>query len=228
MSSTIILEKDGDSTFVSLEGATINSLKNSVMAELTWSFIEMRERRNWFRTRYDGLVRCFRQILGIKHDLDLGIFYELTDGKRGLIDPIQFKGRGGPVDKRTPQGCFRDAPYIWHEGDQGGMEGEFVEHIYLNTPAFASLKRAYIYAFIWRGAPHWEKTDADVAIKIGGKNCVNVRLGQTEDPHKFCVVAEIIPHGDQLEIKRLSTFHENHSACDKAYGWGFKWTSGTK
>lgn len=108
------------------------------------------------------------------------------------------------------------------------MEGEFVEHIYINTPAFSYLKRAYIYAFIWRGAPHWEKTDADVLIKVGGRDCVNVKLGQTEDAHKFCVVAENIPHGNQIEIKRLSGFHKNHSDCDAAYGWGFKWTSGTK
>lgn len=224
----INLEKDGESTYINLNGATPNSLKNSVMAELTWSFIEMRERRNWVRTQYDGIVRNLRTMFNIKRDLDLGIFYELTNGRKGLIDPIQFKGRGGPIDKKTPQGCFRAEPYIWHEGDQGGLEGEFAEHIYINTPAFSSLKRAYIYAFIWRGAPHWEKTDADVLIKVGGQNCVNVKLGQTLDPHKFCVVAEIIPHGDQIEIKRLSTFHKNHSECDIAYGWGFKWTSGTK
>ena len=224
----INLEKEGESTFITLRGATVNSLKNSVAAELTWSFIEMRERRNWLRTQYDGMVREIRAMFNMKRDLDLGIFYELNNGRKGLIDPIQFKGREGPVDKRTPQGCFRSEPYIWHEGDQGGLEGEFAEHIYINTPVFQSLKRAFIYAFIWRGAPHWEKTDADVVIKVGGQNCVNVKLGQTEDPHKFCVVAEIIPHGDQIEIKRLSTFHKNHSECDKAYGWGFKWTSGTK
>lgn len=224
----INLEKEGESTFITLRGATVNSLKNSVAAELTWSFIEMRERRNWLRTQYDGMVREIRAMFNMKRDLDLGIFYELNNGRKGLIDPIQFKGRGGPVDKRTPQGCFRSEPYIWHEGDQGGLEGEFAEHIYINTPVFQSLKRAFIYAFIWRGAPHWEKTDADVVIKVGGQNCVNVKLGQTEDPHKFCVVAEIIPYGDQIEIKRLSTFHKNHSECDKAYGWGFKWTSGTK
>ncbi|MDE6257592.1 MAG: stress protein [Muribaculaceae bacterium] len=224
----INLEKEGESTFITLRGATVNSLKNSVAAELIWSFIEMRERRNWLRTQYDGMVREIRAMFNMKRDLDLGIFYELNNGRKGLIDPIQFKGRGGPVDKRTPQGCFRSEPYIWHEGDQGGLEGEFAEHIYINTPVFQSLKRAFIYAFIWRGAPHWEKTDADVVIKVGGQNCVNVKLGQTEDPHKFCVVAEIIPHGDQIEIKRLSTFHKNHSECDKAYGWGFKWTSGTK
>ncbi len=224
----INLEKDGDSTFVSLAGATQNSIKNAILAELTWSFIEMRERRNWFRTTYDIMVRNFRTLFNIKKDLDLGIFYELQNGRKGLIDPIQFKGRGGSMNKKSGQGCFSSEPFIWHAGDQGGVEGEFAEHIHINTPAMGILKRAYIYAFIWRGAPHWEKTDADVMIKIGGQNCVNVKLGQTEDPRKFCVVAEIIPHGKQIEIKRLSSFHKNHSECDVAYGWGFKWTSGTK
>lgn len=224
----IILEKDGDSTFINLQGATPNSLRNSVTAELTWSFIEMRERRNWVRTCYDLFKRNLRRWFNRQRDLDLGIFYELKNGRKGLIDPIQFKGRGGPVDKNTPQGCFRSDPYIWHAGDEGGIEGQFAEHIYLNTPAFANLKRAFIYAFIWRGAPHWEKTDADVVIKVGGRSCVDVKLGRTEDPHKFCVVAEIIPHGNTIEIKRVSSFHKNHSDCDAAYEWGFRWTSGTK
>lgn len=224
----VVLAKEGDSTFISLDGATPNSLTNSVLAELTWTFIEMRERRNWFRTQYDCSVREIRKLFNLKKDLDLGIFYELKNGRKGLIDPIQFKGRGGPVDKKTPQGCFRSSPYIWHEGDQGGVEGEFCERIRINTPAFSELKRAFIYAFIWRGSPHWENTDADVMIKVGGKDCANVKLGQTKDPHKFCVIAEIIPHGNQLEIKRLSTFHKNHSACDEAYNWGFRYTSGTK
>ena len=224
----ITLEKDGESTFVSLASAMLNTPKKSVMAELTWSFIEMRERRNLLRTGYDVMVRGLRSALNLKRDLDLGIFYKLTNGRKGLIDPIQFKGRGGGLHQRTAQGCFNADPYIWHEGDNGGVEGEFVEHIYINTPAFASLKRAYIYAFIWRGAPQWDRTDANVRVKVGGMDCVNVKLGQTESPLKFCVVAEIIPHGNRIEVKRLSTFHKNHSECDAAYGWGFKWTSGTK
>lgn len=31
-----------------------------------------------------------------------------------------------------------------------------------------------------------------------------------------------------MTVKKLVTFHDSHSDCDKAYGWGFKYAPGTK
>ena len=100
-------------------------------------------------------------------DLDLGIYYEMKDGTKSLIDPVQFNKRGGAQNMQTKQGCFTQFPYVWHQGDDRGAAETSCERIYVN------------------------------------------------------------PKGLK-DIKKLSTFHKNHSACDSAYGWNFKWTSGTK
>lgn len=222
------LEKCGDTTYVDWTKALPNSLSNGITAELRWTFIEMRERRNFFRTQYDKVARVCRKMFVGNEDLDLGIFYELNDGTRGLIDPIQFSGRGGDKDQQTKQGCLTKPPYIWHQGDDRGANEISCERIFINPKCLPNVKRIYIYAFIWRGTPHWYTTDAIVEIKIAGQVLVRLNLDQTESKERFCVAVEIVPQGNMLQVKKLSTFHEKHSACDKAYGWDFKWTSGTK
>ena len=221
----ISLEKYGDTTYVDWSRSTPNSLSNGIVIELRWTFIEMRERRNFFRTQYDKVAHSLRSIFIGDEDLDLGIYYEMNDGTKSLIDPIQFSKRGGPQNIPTKQGCFTQFPYIWHQGDDRGNKETSCERIYVNPKGLKDVKKLYVYAFIWRGVPHWYKTDAKLEIKVGGQSCVLVNLDQTEEKGRFCVAAEISTNG---EVKKLSTFHKNHSACDSAYGWNFKWTSGTK
>ena len=222
------LEKYGDSTYVDWSKSTPNSLANGIVIELRWTFIEMRERRNFFRTRYDKIVHLLRHMFIGTEDLDLGIYYEMKDGTKSLIDPVQFSGRGGAKDMQTKQGCFTKFPYIWHQGDDRGKNEASCERIYINPQGMKDVKHIYVYAFIWRGVPYWYKTDAKLEVKIGGQTCVLVNLDQTENKERFCVAAEITPNGNMLEVKKLSTFHKNHSDCDHTYGWNFKWTSGTK
>ena len=85
----------------------------------------------------------FKQMFGSAIDLDLGCFYELRDGKKMLIDGLQFShGRGGSRDKQTRQGCYTHSPYIWHQGDDRGGSSESGETILVN-PAGASISSAY-------------------------------------------------------------------------------------
>ncbi len=224
----ISLEKYGDTTYVDWSKSTPNSLSNGIVIELRWTFIEMRERRNFFRTKYDKLAHFMKSIFIGDEDLDLGIYYEMKDGTKSLIDPVQFNKRGGAQNMQTKQGCFTKFPYVWHQGDDRGATETSSERIYVNPKGLKDIKKLYVYAFIWRGVPHWYKTDAKLEIKVGGQSCVLVNLDQTEQKERFCVAAEISTNGNMLEVKKLSTFHKNHSACDSAYGWNFKWTSGTK
>ena len=224
----ISLEKYGDTTYVDWSKSTPNSLSNGIVIELRWTFIEMRERRNFFRTKYDKLAHFMKNIFIGDEDLDLGIYYEMKDGTKSLIDPVQFNKRGGAQNMQKKQGRFTQLPYVWHQGDDRGAGETSGERIYVNPKGLRDIKKLYVYAFIWRGVPHWYKTDAKLEIKVGGQSCVLVNLDQTEQKERFCVAAEISTDGNMLEVKKLSTFHKNHSACDSAYGWNFKWTSGTK
>ena len=90
-------------------------------------------------------------MFGSAIDLDLGCFYELRDGKKMLIDGLQFShGRGGSRDKQTRQGCYTHSPYIWHQGDDRGGSSESGETILVNPAGASNIKRIIVYTFIYK------------------------------------------------------------------------------
>jgi len=164
-----------------------------------------------------------------KVDLDLGVFVELRDGTKALIDGIQFsKGRGGPRNVRTHQGCFTDAPWVWHAGDDrtGGVaEGE---NVYINPKGIAQIKRMTIYTFIFDGAPNWKATDAFVTVRVPNQE-ITVQMGSQSDPRTFCAIAKLdFASTSEVTVTKTVTFHRDHEDCDRTYGWGFRYSAGSK
>ena len=97
-------------------------------------------------------------MFGSAIDLDLGCFYELRDGKKMLIDGLQFShGRGGSRDKQTRQGCIHTPPYIWHQGDDRGGSSESGETILVNPAGASNIKRIIVYTFIYEGVAKWSE-----------------------------------------------------------------------
>ncbi len=85
----IILDKSGDKHRINLEKGI--PLTGEIKINLDWS--------------KGGLMK--RVFGGGDIDLDLGCFYELREGKKMLIDGLQFShGRGGDRNHQTRQGCY--------------------------------------------------------------------------------------------------------------------------
>ncbi len=207
----IELKKGGDTHRIDLTKRTGSNLNGEIVITLNWS------------DGKKGLFGMFKNTV----DLDLGCFYELRDGSKMLIDGLQFShGRGGTRDKQTRQGCYTKAPFIWHNGDlrEGGTE-----RISVNSSAVNDIKRIIVYTFIYEGAAKWAETDAVVRVSVPGVEEVEVKMGQQTTDKKFCAIAELDFNGDNsITVKKLVTFHNGHADCDKAYGWGFNYSPGSK
>lgn len=107
----IVLEKSGDKHRINLDKAI--RTPGEIKINLDWS------KGSFFKRMFGGDM-----------DLDLGCFYEMRDGSKMLIDGLQFShGRGGRRDQQTRQGCYTQAPYIWHRGDDRGGGAESGETI---------------------------------------------------------------------------------------------------
>lgn len=162
-------------------------------------------------------------------DLDLGCFYELSNGEKTVIDGLQFsKGQGGSKDRLTRQGRYTNTPWIWHTGDDRGSNIGSGENILVNPAGLQHLKRIVIYCFIYNGAARWTETNAVITIKVAGNPDIEVEMGKQNDQRKFCAIAEIRFHPGSMQVKKLVTFHNTHAECDKQYHWGMKWTAGAK
>ncbi len=164
-------------------------------------------------------------------DLDLGCFLEMRDGGKMCIDGVQFaRGRGGPRDRLTRQGCYTEAPWVWHMGDdRSGGQMATGENILVNPKGFSELRRMTVYAFIYEGAARWAETDAVVTVKVPGSPDVEVRMGEQVSRQMFCVIAELSFEGDRsVTVTKELSFHGHHGEADKACGWGMQWGPGGK
>lgn len=207
----IILEKGGDSHRINLEKPSGKPLTGEIVINLDWN-------KGGF----------FKNLFGNAVDLDLGCFYELRDGKKMLIDGLQFShGRGGDRHHQTRQGCYDRSPYIWHQGDD--RRGGLGETILVNPNGVSQIKRIIVYTFIYEGVAKWSETNAVVTVKVPGCDDVVVEMGQKYSNKKFCAIAQLDFGTDSsITVKKLVTFHNSHSDCDRAYGWGFNYSPGSK
>lgn len=209
----IILEKSGDKHRINLEKSNGSALTGEIVINLDWS------KGGFFKQMFGGAI-----------DLDLGCFYELRDGQKMLIDGLQFShGRGGDRHSSTRQGCYDRSPYIWHQGDDRGTGSSSGETILVNPAGVNDIKRIIVYTFIYEGVAKWSETNAVVKVKVPGCEEVQVLMGQQNSNKKFCAIAELDFDGNSsITVKKLVTFHDGHSDCDRAYGWGFNYSPGSK
>lgn len=209
----IILEKGGDTHRINLEKPSGRPLTGEIVINLDWN-------KGGF----------FKNLFGNAVDLDLGCFYEMRDGKKMLIDGLQFShGRGGDRHHVTRQGCYDHAPYIWHQGDDRGGGASSGEIILVNLNGVSQIKRIIVYTFIYEGVAKWSETNAVVKVKIPGSDDVIVKMGQQSSTKRFCAIAQLdFGTDNSITVKKLVTFHDSHSDCDKVYSWGFNYSPGSK
>ena len=207
----IILEKGGDSHRINLEKPSGRPLAGEIVINLDW------DKGGFLKSLFGNAV-----------DLDLGCFYEMRNGKKMLIDGLQFShGRGGNRHQVTRQGCYDQAPYIWHQGDV--RDGGSGETIIVNPNGVNQIKRIIVYTFIYEGVAKWSETNAVVKVKVPGSEDVVVEMGQQSSNKRFCAIAQLdFGTDNSITVKKLVTFHDSHSDCDKVYGWGFNYSPGSK
>lgn len=207
----IILEKGGDTHRINLEKPSGRPLTGEIVINLDWN--------------KGGFLK-----MGGAVDLDLGCFYELRNGRKQLIDGLQFShGRGGNRHQVTNQGSYDHAPYIWHQGDDRGGGTSSGETILVNPNGASQIKRIIVYTFIYEGVTKWSETNAVVKVRVPGSEEVIVEMGQQVSNKRFCAIAQLdFGTDNSITVKKLVTFHDGHSDCDKIYGWGFNYTPGSK
>lgn len=211
--SKITLEKKGDSHRIDLSKSTDKQITINL---------------NWTQQKPTGFLgSLFGKNKEI--DLDLGCYWELKNGSRSLIDGLQFsKGRGGPKEQFSKQGCYVNVPWVWHCGDDRNGSSESGENILVNPKGIQDLRRLVIYCFIYEGAANWAESDAVVTVKVPNQPEIVVEMGKQTDHRKFCAIATIDFDGSQMSVRKDVNFFKDHADCSHYYNWGFNFTAGSK
>lgn len=198
---------------ISLNKVTLDKTRSSISLEKTAAgFGEIKVNLNWNKGSSGGFFKRSQSV-----DLDVGCLYELQDGEKGVVQALG-----------ESFGSLNREPYIQLMGDDrtGSVSGG--EWLHINGKQWSEIRRILVFAFIYEGSPSWKETDGVVTIYIPGQPDIEVRLNEEGGREPMCAIAMLENVNGAVKVSRRVDFHRGHKLMDQAYGWGMRWTAGSK
>ncbi|MFD6419743.1 Tellurium resistance [Streptomyces sp. NPDC060194] len=203
------------------QGAATGNLR----INLSW---QMRTSDIGGRSRQSGLLRhplrFFQPEVVQAHtqgvvnvDLDIGCLYELTDGSKGVVQPL-----GGFF------GDLNAAPYVKLSGDDrfGAPSGET---LFVNLDHSESIKRLLVFVYIYDQTPAFDRTHAMVTLWPSNGPRIEIELDERAPQARSCAVVSLENVKGELMVRREVRFVYGFQAeLDRLYGWGLQWGRGYK
>lgn len=202
---------------ISLSKVTLTKEKPAISLTKRDNFGEIRINLNWHRAPASsgGLRSLFGGNKGV--DLDLGAFVALNDGSKGVIQALG-----------NTFGSFNSEPFVHLKGDDRTGAVSDGEWMHINGREWKHIREVLIYAFIYEGAPSWDKTDGVVTLHIPDQPPIETRLTEGQDRRNMCAIARLVNENGSIKVERINQFFKGHSDMDEAFGWGFRWKAGSK
>ncbi|THF71614.1 tellurium resistance protein TerA [Deinococcus sp. Arct2-2] len=195
----ITLDKQGQSTKISLRK---DGGQDPIRVNL-----------NWERGGSKGGFLGFGATSGA--DLDLGCMFVLNNGQMGVIQSLG-----------NNFGSDRFEPYIMLDKDDRTGASSDGENLIIFRPDL--IHTVLIFAFIYEGTSDFTRVGAHLTLKDPRGNEITVRLSNPDMRRTFCAIANIENVGGDIKITKEERYFSDHSTCDEHYGFGFRWSAGSK
>jgi tellurite resistance protein TerA len=183
---------------------------------------ELRINLNWnSRPSSGGLFK--RQAAG-GIDLDLACLYELTNGRKGVVQAL-----GDSFTSRND-----GQPIISLDGDDRTGESTEGENMQIDLARLGEIPRILVFTDIYEGTPNWAgaKRDLDPVepretelIDRGTRIVVSAAVGRQGVAQQTGMDNRNAADSVRREVRYI---YGTQSALDAAYGWGMTWTKGRK
>ncbi|WP_107659393.1 TerD family protein [Nocardia suismassiliense] len=200
--SKISLTKDAPSISLTKQGATGGVMR----INLNWSGNTAPARRG-FGKRKAGL------------DLDLCCFWELTDGTKGSIGPLDGFG------------SLHQAPYILLDKDDRTGAVAAGENLDINLDHTAKFRRILVFASLYEGTDDFRGVEATATLYPVGSPPIEMSVSGCTDNSREMVLALIENINGEFVVQRQGVFVRpparrplwGKMEVDKAYRWGLEW-----
>lgn len=154
-------------------------------------------------------------------DLDLGCLYEFTDGSKGVVQAL-----GNAFTAYTAAG----RPVIHLDGDDRSGSSVGGENLHVDLSRPEDIRRILFFALIYEGVPNWAAADGVVTVYPQTGPEIETRLDATSDQSPICAIAMLErDRGGDLVLRRENRYvNGSQKTLDESYGWGLRWTAGSK
>ncbi|MER7306649.1 TerD family protein [Streptomyces griseoluteus] len=156
-------------------------------------------------------------------DLDLCALYELSDGRRGVVQALG-----------NAFGALERPPYIHLDGDDRTGAVADGENLTISLDHKAHLRRVLVFVTIYEGASSFADLHATVTLRPQHGAPIDFSLDECTVPSTVCALALITGAGGDLVVRREARYLvpergvSPQRTVDRAYGWGMNWTPGRK
>jgi tellurite resistance protein TerA len=209
--SPVRLTKEAPSVSLTKQGGTSGAMR----VNLNWQV--RKQFKGW------GSKRGRAAAMHADLDLDLCALYELTDGRKGVVQALG-----------NAFGALHQPPYIHLDGDDRTGAVESGENLTMNLDHKDSLRRVLIFVAVYEGARSFADLHATVTLQPQHGAPVEFSLDECTVPSTVCALALITNTGGDLVVQREARYLvpergvSPQRTIDRAYGWGMNWTPGRK
>ncbi|CAH9419950.1 TerD family protein [Streptomyces globisporus] len=207
----ITLTKSAPSVSLAKQGGTSGALR----VNLNW---EVRKQFKGWGAKLGRAVAMHADL-----DLDLCALYELTDGRKGVVQSLG-----------NAFGSLNQPPFIHLDGDDRTGALSTGENMTINLDHKNQLRRVLIFVTIYEGARSFADLHATVTLQPQNGAAVDFSLDECTVPSTVCALALITNTGGDLTVQREARYLvpdrgvSPQRTVDATYGWGMNWTPGRK
>lgn len=210
--SKVTLTKEAPSVSLTKQGGTSGALR----VNLNWT-TQGQQSKGWA----SRLSKAMGSLSG--PDLDLCALYELTDGRKGVVQALG-----------NSFGSLERPPYIHLDGDDRTGAVERGENLTVNLDHIKDVRRVLIFVTIYEGARSFAGLHATVTLQPQHGAPVDFSLDECTIPSTVCALALITNESGELMVRREARYLvpqrgvSPQRTVDQEYGWGMQWTPGRK
>ncbi|GAA3490900.1 TerD family protein [Streptomyces cremeus] len=207
----VTLTKSSPTVSLAKQGGTGGAMR----VNLNW------ESRKQFKGWGSKLGRAMAQHADL--DLDLCALYELTDGRKGVVQALG-----------NAFGALNQPPYIHLDGDDRTGAVSSGENLTINLDHKDRLRRVLIFVTIYEGARSFADLHATVTLTPQNGAPIDFSLDECTVPSTVAALALISYENGDLTVRREAQYLvpqrgvSPQRTVDQAYGWGMNWTPGRK
>ncbi|HEX5565796.1 MAG TPA: TerD family protein [Streptomyces sp.] len=209
--SKVTLTKQAPSVSLTKQGGTSGAMR----VNLNWQ--TRKQSRGW-GSKLGRAVATHSDL-----DLDLCALYELTDGRKGVVQALG-----------NAFGALHQPPYIHLDGDDRTGAVETGENLTVNLDHKDRFRRILIFVTIYEGARSFAGLNATVTLTPQHGAPIDFSLDECTVPSNVCALALITNDGGDLVVQREARYLvpergvSPQRTVDQVYGWGMQWTPGRK
>lgn len=143
-------------------------------------------------------------------ELGLGCFYELQDGRKGLVQSWDTNGQ------------FDAAPYVHLTAAEISGAGT-EQKLRINGERWPLIRKLTVFAFLQSGAPGWRTASLSLAISTSGETPVSLQITEGPDGNAMLGLVSLDNRDSEIEIGRLARYAVGHQELDQELGWELRW-----